>query len=403
MNLARLLLVQDGIESIAGHHPFLYVEAALTCGDRLFGVQGAQPRARDPIEGHRPRPGGSSHLHDHVVRSKDPQILGKCRIGLDQDPAPALLIQTRGDRQVPRLIGSDVHVAKAGRVHPTKGTPDPDVLGLLGIGDARRGGRAGIRPILTPLHVGKRRRGGCAASMRDVMRFRRQPRVDRVNTDFVSARHAELSVISSADDLEPGPDDLLIDLLIEAARAAKSVDLTPVIDRCRTQEDARYVATWPGEHYRLLPALAQVLGANRVVEVGTYIGQGTLALRQAAQEVITYDIVPASEFPTSLLAEGDFSDGIEQRIGDLSDPDYFAANLEALRQADLIFVDGPKDGVFESALADLLFPALAERGTVVVWDDIRVMTMVNVWRQFPVPKLDATSFGHWSGTGLTHG
>jgi hypothetical protein len=26
--------------------------------------------------------------------------------------------------------------------------------------------------------------------------------------------------------------------------------------------------------------------------------------------------------------------------------------------------------------------------------------MVDLWRRIPYPKLDATSFGHWSGTGL---
>jgi len=232
-------------------------------------------------------------------------------------------------------------------------------------------------------------------------RFGRRNAVDRVHTDFVDARHSELSVISSADDLEPGPTPYLIDLLLDAARQASAIDLTPVVHRCRTPEDARYVTTWPGEHYRLLPALARVLGARRVVEVGTYIGQGTLALRQGADEVITYDIVPAQEFPTSLLNQEDFEAGIEQRIGDLSDPGFFAANTDTLREADLIFVDGPKDGVFETAFSRMLFPALAGCRTIVVWDDIRVMTMVNVWRKFPVPKLDATSFGHWSGTGLT--
>lgn len=238
--------------------------------------------------------------------------------------------------------------------------------------------------------------------MRSMRGLGRRQRVDRVNTDFVKARHSELSVISSADDLEPGPDGFLIDLLIEAARVATTVDLSPVVERCRTPEDACYVATWPGEHYRLLPALAKVLNARMVVEVGTYIGQGTLALRQGAEEVVTFDIVPITDFPTAVLEPADFTSGIEQRIGDLSDPATFDANLDVLQRADLIFIDGPKDGVFEPALAALLYPALAGRETVVVWDDIRVMTMVNVWREFPVPKLDATSFGHWSGTGLTH-
>ena len=63
-------------------------------------------------------------------------------------------------------------------------------------------------------------------------------------------------------------------------------------------------------------------------------------------------------------------------------------------------MDAPKDGVFEPALAALLIEHLGETGTLTVWDDIRVMTMVEFWRGLPLPKLDITSLGHWSGTGL---
>jgi hypothetical protein len=40
------------------------------------------------------------------------------------------------------------------------------------------------------------------------------------------------------------------------------------------------------------------------------------------------------------------------------------------------------------------------RRQLVVIDDIRVLTMVQLWRQLPNPRLDLTSFGHFSGTGL---
>ena len=216
------------------------------------------------------------------------------------------------------------------------------------------------------------------------------------------ARHSELSVISSLDDLEPSHDEFLVDLLIKSADLARQVDLTSLIDRCTTADDIAYVKTWPGEHYRLLPALVQALNAQKVVEVGTYQGQGALALRIAAENVLTYDIEPWNNFPASVLRDSDFTNGMEQRIGDLSNPEYFASQRQALMDADLIFVDGPKDGVFEQAFSELLYSAISGSGKVVIWDDIRLMSMVAVWRNFPVFTLDATSFGHWSGTGLTH-
>jgi hypothetical protein len=33
-------------------------------------------------------------------------------------------------------------------------------------------------------------------------------------------------------------------------------------------------------------------------------------------------------------------------------------------------------------------------------DDIRFVNMVDNWNAIASPKLDLTSFGHWSGTGL---
>ena len=35
-----------------------------------------------------------------------------------------------------------------------------------------------------------------------------------------------------------------------------------------------------------------------------------------------------------------------------------------------------------------------------LFDDIKMHTMLKFWRDLPLPKLDITSFGHWSGTGL---
>jgi hypothetical protein len=37
---------------------------------------------------------------------------------------------------------------------------------------------------------------------------------------------------------------------------------------------------------------------------------------------------------------------------------------------------------------------------ILVLDDVRLWTMLKFWRELALPKLDFTSFGHWSGTGL---
>jgi hypothetical protein len=35
-----------------------------------------------------------------------------------------------------------------------------------------------------------------------------------------------------------------------------------------------------------------------------------------------------------------------------------------------------------------------------VFDDIRIWNMLRIWREIVRPKLDLTSFGHWTGTGI---
>jgi hypothetical protein len=37
---------------------------------------------------------------------------------------------------------------------------------------------------------------------------------------------------------------------------------------------------------------------------------------------------------------------------------------------------------------------------LLILDDIRFMNMIRLWRGIASPKLDLSSFGHWSGTGL---
>lgn len=219
----------------------------------------------------------------------------------------------------------------------------------------------------------------------------------------VRARHSEWSVVSSADDLYVQPTDELVDILLLAASEARSVRLDAVAARCKTAEEARWVQTWPGEHYRLLAALAKTLPAKVAVEVGTFQGTGALALLAGLPpdgKVVTYDVVPWQEFEGAVLREEDFGDRLEQRIGDLSDEPFIAREVDTLRSADLIFVDGPKDGAFEEKFCERVVGRLTDRPRLVIFDDIRRMNMLQLWRDLPFPKLDATSLGHWSGTGM---
>jgi hypothetical protein len=66
----------------------------------------------------------------------------------------------------------------------------------------------------------------------------------------------------------------------------------------------------------------------------------------------------------------------------------------------MFFIDASKDGTTERKLLANLETIPFRKPPLLVFDDIRLMNMVPIWRGLKYPKLDVTSFGHWSGTGL---
>jgi predicted O-methyltransferase YrrM len=211
------------------------------------------------------------------------------------------------------------------------------------------------------------------------------------------ARHAEWTIVASADDAAGRTSDELIGLLVEAAGRARAVELAPCLRRAPSDLRQR-IDLWPGEHYRLLPALALALGAARAVELGTDRGAGSLCLRQACA-VTTFDVVPWQEVDGTLLTPADFDDGLTQVVADVSDERTFHEHEATLAAADVILVDGPPDTRLEPLFRRLL-SLESSRRRVIVLDDIRIAPRVDFWRRLDADKIDATTFGHWSGTGL---
>jgi hypothetical protein len=141
-----------------------------------------------------------------------------------------------------------------------------------------------------------------------------------------------------------------------------------------------------------------------VVEIGTETGLSALCLLKylpADAKLVTFDLIPWQEVPGSYLTPADFADGrLTQVLADLSDPAVFKQHETLFAQADLIFADGPKDGKFEPAFAALLDGVDFTHAPYVLFDDNRDRNMLGFWRELPKPKLDISSFGHWTGTGL---
>ncbi len=219
------------------------------------------------------------------------------------------------------------------------------------------------------------------------------------------------ALIPAAYDLgerDPG----LVALALEFAAAAHADDLSELRQRFQglmAGDSSQYpggtaamVERWPGEHYRLLAAVMRIVRPTLAVEIGTYTGISALAMRAGLNDsgrLVTYDIMPWSKLASTVLVESDFGPRFEQHVGNLGNPEFFEAERDILLDAEVIFCDGPKDGVFEPTFLARLARERQKPG-LLIFDDIRLLNMVELWRTLDRPKLDLTSFGHWTGTGL---
>lgn len=230
----------------------------------------------------------------------------------------------------------------------------------------------------------------------DLLRF-----LDWLKHDL-RVRHLIPSAIVSADD-DPGqPSQPLMELALRAANTAMHIDLTDITKRLRGPPWVPDV--WPGEHYKLLAALVQTMQPKRIVEIGTAEGLSALALKKflpPPSKIVTFDIVPWTEYPNSALVPGDFEDGrLKQIVADLADLGVARQYASLLGEADVVFMDAAKDGRMEEVFLDNFSLAGLKENALIVFDDIRLLEMLPIWRRLALTKMDFTSFGHWSGTGL---
>lgn len=219
----------------------------------------------------------------------------------------------------------------------------------------------------------------------------------RWRLDALGAAHAELSGVASLHDSPGQPSARLLDLvppLFAHARAA-------TLPRLEERNAPALVQQWPGEHYKLIVALMEEVKPKLVVEIGTYTGLSALAFLRSPGRLVTFDVVPWKRFPGTYLREQDFAAGrFEQIVADLGDPSAADRYAALLREADLVFVDAAKDGVLERRILANFERVKLRPGTLVLFDDIRVWNMLDIWRGIAHPKIDLTSLGHYSGTGL---
>ena len=236
-------------------------------------------------------------------------------------------------------------------------------------------------------------------------------------------------LLSASDDTLNKPSKRIIDIVTFATTAAYDAKLQPRRAKMYDPNIDRVYQTWPGEHYALLKALSSRNNINIVVEIGTNTGLGALALleglktkttkhlKETNAAIHTFDIIPWNDEKlksTTWLNENDFintNNGglIKQHLANIANPTVAGKYKDILKSADLIFLDAAKNGKdedeFFNNLSDL---NLCENrkdnddklGPIILVDDIRLPNMLATWRSIPLAKMDITSIGHWSGTGI---
>lgn len=164
-------------------------------------------------------------------------------------------------------------------------------------------------------------------------------------------------------------------------------------------------------HYLLLTAIAKVTNAKNIVEVGTAAGSSLWSWLRLdnIKSVSTWDIFPietctgwfhndAHQKLVETLIHND--ERWTQYVERLDQESIWALRKEIFAQADIIFIDGPHNGTFEQALFQNILQLENKKNILLILDDIHVSSMLDFWHSIALPKLDATSIGHQSGTGL---
>ena len=159
--------------------------------------------------------------------------------------------------------------------------------------------------------------------------------------------------------------------------------------------DREYLRSGPGqEHYALLEWLGCRFAGQTVLDFGTYRGASALALSASGKaDVVTVDCADVTSF---LFRQVSSICHIHDDIVDWLQTDEALALVQA---APLIVLDVSHDGWTERAI----YAQLERLGFVgiLLLDDINLNDqMRRVWAEISRPKLDLSSIGHHTGTGI---
>ena len=192
-----------------------------------------------------------------------------------------------------------------------------------------------------------------------------------------------------------------VTLLSRILQDYATTDLPDMKHYCKSPQQREWFHASFGEHYKLINSLCKSLQIRKVVEVGSFTGMSSLVWLLNNVSLTSIDIVPWKEFDETVLSDeivngSDFN----QKILNLLDASTFSEMVPEFMESDLIFLDGPKDGVFEQKIVPKLLTCMQESGAWLLLDDIHLRAMKPCWDAIKNEKYDLSLIGHSSGTGL---
>jgi len=202
-------------------------------------------------------------------------------------------------------------------------------------------------------------------------------------------------------------DSAFISKIVKYINAASSMELKfdPSIEPDKSRQyEFEYVNMnmFPGEHYRILVGIINTENFKNFIEIGTGSGIASKAiLNMTNADINTFDIIPWREDNSHLTKVEFNNDRLKQIDEDLSNQQAFNKYSELISNSDLILLDADKSGDFEdNLLTKMSRISFESKFRLLFIDDIRYFSMYRIWKKIHNPKIDLTSFGHWSGSGL---
>lgn len=175
--------------------------------------------------------------------------------------------------------------------------------------------------------------------------------------------------------------------------------------------DSPDVHELPGkEHYYFLAAFSMQLKKCKIIELGTHCGRSAIALNYGNLKMDNQNIIYTYDIKNHITNELFKGTNINYKLEDLFNPIIREHNREHILSSDIIFIDvDPHEGTVEYDM--YIWLKNNNYKGLILYDDIHLdeghygvytgNSMKKFWSKVDNNhKIDLTTVGHWSGTGL---